>query len=152
MARVRIDSADFDVTDLYRELGASSAEVGAVVGFVGQVRAGDAVQDLQYLDLHHYPGMTERLIEDILQQAESRWPLLAALVYHRIGPLQPGEQIVFVGVAARHRGEAFEAASFIMDYLKTQATFWKREIDQKGSTWVESRASDLARKHQWQGK
>ena len=149
MSEVRVQSADFDLGAEIARLRAGDARVGAVVSFVGTVRDmndGDAVAELE---LEHYPGMTERALEDIVEQARARWPLYGALVIHRVGPMQPMEQIVLVAVSAAHRGEAFAACEFIMDYLKTEAPFWKKEQTPGGARWVDARATDDAAKAKW---
>lgn len=153
MAQISVQTEDFDLGAEYRQLCAGAPGAGAVVTFCGLVRefcdAGgeDGVRELR---LEHYPGMTEKSILEIVRQAEQRWHLLAVGVVHRVGVLRPGEQIVFVGVAGRHRGETFEAASFIMDYLKSEAPFWKKQITRDGSEWVGIRESDRAALVRWQ--
>lgn len=120
-----------------------------MVTFTGLVRDFEGQGSIDSLSLQHYPGMTEKLLQQIVDQANSRWQLLGTTVVHRVGKLLPSEQIVFVGVASQHRAAAFEAAQFIMDYLKTKATFWKK-VDQKGQQqWVESKASDQAASQRW---
>ena len=149
MIEVRVQSADFDLGLEVARLRAGDARIGAVVTFVGTVRDmndGDAVAELE---LEHYPGMTERALQDIVEQARARWPLYGALVIHRVGPMQPMEQIVLVAVSAAHRGEAFAACEFIMDYLKTQAPFWKKEHRAGGATWVEARVADDEAAGRW---
>ena len=145
----RVQQADFDVAGLQSGLLQGAAEEGAIASFTGYVRGGERGRELEAMVLEHYPGMTERCIQDFLEQAAGRWPLLAAAVVHRVGTLRPGEQIVWVGVAAAHREAAFAACEFIMDYLKTGAPFWKKEIGPSGSRWVEARADDLARAGRW---
>jgi molybdopterin synthase catalytic subunit len=147
--RVCVQAEDFDVAVLQRELLQGTHEEGAIAGFTGYVRASNRGHALMAMELEHYPGMTERSIEDIVREAASRWPVLAVTVIHRIGSLQPGEKIVWVGVASGHRETAFSACEFIMDYLKTRAPFWKREIRQDGASWVEARASDEDRASRW---
>lgn len=120
-----------------------------MVTFTGLVRDFEGQGSIDSLSLQHYPGMTEKLLQQIVDQANSRWQLLGTTVVHRVGKLLPSEQIVFVGVASQHRAAAFEAAQFIMDYLKTKATFWKK-VDQNGQQqWVESKASDQAASQRW---
>lgn len=123
---VNIQKADFDVAALQRELLSGASNEGAVAAFTGYVRRTNEERPVQTMELEHYPGMTEKSIEAILQEATERWPVLAAAVVHRIGPLQTGDQIVWVGVSAAHRGAAFSACEFTMDYLKTRAPFWKK--------------------------
>ncbi len=146
---VRIQSGDFDVGELQRLLLEGNTAAGASAVFVGTVRS-DAEDPVLQLELEHYPGMTERSIESIVEEARDRWSLLAARVIHRVGPLQPGEQIVYVGVASPHRGDAFSACEFIMDYLKTRAPFWKKETTSTGTRWVEARGSDEEAAARWQ--
>lgn len=145
---VSVQQADFDASALQRELVDGDTAVGAVATFVGCVRSA-ADDPLLQMQLEHYPGMTERSIEAIVEQARQRWSILAARVVHRVGVLCPGDQIVYVGVASAHRGEAFQACEFIMDYLKTRAPFWKKETTRDGSRWVESRQSDDAAAARW---
>jgi molybdopterin synthase catalytic subunit len=147
--RLSIQTEDFDLATEYQSLRQLSSEVGAVVTFTGLVRDFEGQGSIDSLSLQHYPGMTEKLLQQIVDQANSRWQLLGTTVVHRVGKLLPSEQIVFVGVASQHRAAAFEAAQFIMDYLKTKATFWKK-VDQNGQQqWVESKASDQAASQRW---
>jgi molybdopterin synthase catalytic subunit len=146
---VSVQLADFDVADLQRRLLSGSTEEGAVASFTGYVRGAAGDGRLQSMELEHYPGMTERSIRDILERACGRWPLLAASVVHRVGRLAAGEQIVWVGVASAHREAAFSACEFIMDYLKNEAPFWKKEEGPQGAHWVEARAGDRARAERW---
>ena len=122
---------------------------GAVASFVGLVRASNDGHSIRGMTLEHYPGMTEKALEEICAQARIRWKLLETLVIHRVGALQPGERIVLVGVSSAHRGEAFAACEFIMDYLKTRAPFWKREDTPEGARWVDARASDDTAAGRW---
>jgi len=122
---------------------------GAVVTFTGKVRSHNQGADVSALALEHYPGMTERALADIVNLARRRWPLQRVTVFHRVGELQTGEQIVLVGVGAAHRGAAFNAAEFIMDYLKTRAPFWKREVTAQGNRWVDARDSDTQAARRW---
>src|SRR6478672_1989920 len=124
--------------------------IGSLASFVGLVRdvnEGDAVRELT---LEHYPGMTEKALQDIVDQARRRWDIIDVCVIHRVGTLYPADQIVFVAVASAHRGEAFAACEFIMDYLKTQAPFWKKEQSPSGERWVEARATDDEAAQRWQ--
>jgi molybdopterin synthase catalytic subunit len=123
--------------------------VGALASFVGLVRAANDGHAIDAMTLEHYPGMTEKALEAISQEAASRWNILDTLVIHRVGPLKPGDRIVLVGVTSAHRGEAFAACEFIMDYLKTRAPFWKREDTPQGSRWVEARESDDRAADRW---
>ena len=146
---VAIQEEDFDVAALQRRLVAGNTAVGATASFIGTVR-GNSGETLLRMELEHYPGMTERCIGEILEEARTRWSLLAAQVVHRVGALVPGDQIVYVGVASSHRGDAFQACEFIMDYLKTRAPFWKKELSGQGARWVEARESDSAAADRWQ--
>lgn len=147
--RVAVQEADFDVSALQAELTDGSPTIGAVANFVGLVRS-SADDPVSGLELEHYPGMTERSIVEIVEQARSRWDVLGAIVVHRVGALLPGDQIVYVGVASGHRGHAFEACEFIMDFLKTGAPFWKKETTPAGSRWVEARSSDDEARQRWE--
>ncbi|MEP5766567.1 MAG: molybdopterin synthase catalytic subunit MoaE [Halieaceae bacterium] len=148
LAQVRIQPQDFDAAALQAELLSGDPVAGAVASFTGLVRS-DPAEPVLTLELEHYPGMTESSISEIIAEAESRWSLLAAIVVHRIGVLQPGEQIVYVGVSSAHRGEAFQACEFIMDYLKTRAPFWKKETTAAGRRWLDARDSDDAAARRW---
>ena len=153
--RVSVQEADFDVGAETEALAAGRPEVGAVASFVGYVRAdklaGESAEDqaVSAMTLEHYPGMTEKSLEAIVAEAESRWSLLGVRVIHRFGRLVPGDRIVFVGVAGSHRGEAFAACEFIMDYLKTRAPFWKKEDTPDGGRWVDAREADDAAAEKW---
>ena len=149
MIEVRVQPADFDLGLELSRLRAGDARVGAVVSFVGTVRDMNDGAQVSEMELEHYPGMTERALEDIVAQARGRWPLHGALVIHRVGPLLPREQIVLVAVSAAHRGEAFAACEFIIDYLKTDAPFWKKEATPHGARWVDARVSDDTAKAKW---
>jgi len=142
-----VQEADFDVGAEIAALSAGDDGAGAVASFVGLVRGGDIVE----MTLEHYPGMTETALAEIVAQARGRWQIRNVRVIHRIGRLLPGEQIVFVGVASSHRHDAFAACEFIMDYLKTQAPFWKKEETAAGSRWVDARESDDAALSRWGG-
>jgi len=148
-ARVRIQTEDFDLGAEVAALHAADARVGAVAVFVGTVRRLDGGQALDCLELEHYPGMTERAIEAMIDEARQRFEIFDALVLHRVGRLRLGEQIVLVAVTAAHRGESFRACEFLIDYLKTQAPFWKKEHGAAGSRWVDARASDDAALAKW---
>ena len=149
MSRVRVQESDFDVGIELAALTEGRLDVGAVASFVGLVRAANDGSAVSGMTLEHYPGMTERALEDICTQAHARWELRDSLVIHRVGALRPGDRIVLVGVAGAHRGEAFAACEFIMDFLKTRAPFWKREDTPEGSRWVEARASDDEAAGRW---
>jgi molybdopterin synthase catalytic subunit len=146
---VRVQKEDFDLGAEVARLRAGDPRIGAVVTFVGTVRDLNEGAQVAELELEHYPGMTERSLEDIVAQARVRWPLFGALVVHRVGPMQPMEQIVLVACSAAHRGEAFAACEFIMDYLKTEAPFWKKEQTPEGARWVDARSTDDAAKAKW---
>jgi molybdopterin synthase catalytic subunit len=144
---VSVQLEDFDVGAETSALSAGREDVGAVASFVGLVRGGEG---FIAMTLEHYPAMTAKALEDIVVQACARWELLDVRVIHRVGRLLPGERIVFVGVASGHRGAAFEACEFIMDYLKTRAPFWKKEETREGAHWVEARDSDEAALERWE--
>ena len=146
-----IQGEDFDVSALQSELLAGGAEAGAVACFTGLVRRENEGHAVQSVELEHYPGMTERSIQRIVDEARRRWPILAARVVHRVGRLSPGDRIVFVAVSSPHRAEAFAACEFIMDYLKTRAPFWKKERGPAGERWVDARQSDALAVERWQG-
>jgi molybdopterin synthase catalytic subunit len=149
---VRIQTEDFDAGAEIAALRAGNPAVGAVASFVGVVRDrndGDAVATLT---LEHYPGMTEKAIEAIVEEARSRWAIIDVTVVHRVGDLKPLDQIVLVVVAGGHRGDAFAACEFIMDYLKTRAPFWKKEQTPEGARWVDARASDDDAAERWAGR
>jgi len=146
---VRVQYADFDLSTELAALRAGHPDTGATVAFVGTVREMNGGGAVSLLELEHYPGMTESALADIVSQARSRWALIDVLVVHRIGALQASEQIVLVAVAARHRGEAFAACEFIMDYLKTRAPFWKKESSAEGTHWVDAREADEAALARW---
>lgn len=147
LTRIEVQEEDFSVAKEYELLSANS-DSGAVVTFSGLVRNTPDGQ-LKGLELEHYPGMTEKALNAIVKEASQRWPLQGVTVIHRVGYLPVNEQIVFVGVASGHRQQAFDAASFIMDYLKTQAPFWKKEYTQSGEQWVEAKTSDQQAADQW---
>ena len=145
LTRVRIQSADFDVAQELAQLRALDARVGAVCAFVGTVRdrhADAGAGSVSAMELEHYPGMTEKAIEAMIDAAQQRFAILGARVVHRIGLLQPLEQIVLVAVTSMNRRESFQACEFLMDYLKTQAPFWKKESTPEGARWVDARVSD----------
>ena len=147
---VRVQTADFDLSGEVRVLRADHPEVGAVVTFVGTVRDMNEGASVAELELEHYPGMTETALEEIVARACARFNLADALVVHRVGPMQPQEQIVLVVALSAHRGEAFAACEFIMDYLKSEAPFWKKEQTAEGARWVDARSSDDAALKRWQ--
>jgi molybdopterin synthase catalytic subunit len=147
---VRVQQADFDISAEIAALRAGNPKIGAIASFIGVVRdlnEGDSVAEMT---LEHYPGMTEKSVEAIITEARGRWQVMDALVIHRIGTLKPLDQIVLVVVSSAHRGDAFAACEFIMDFLKTQAPFWKKEQTGKGERWVDARAADDAAAERWQ--
>jgi molybdopterin synthase catalytic subunit len=146
---VSVQQADFDVAALQRQLLAGAQQEGAVATFTGYVRASNEQREVYTMELEHYPGMTENSVRDILLEATDRWPLFASSVVHRVGKLRPGDQIVWVGVSSTHREAAFSACEFIMDYLKTRAPFWKKELGPDGGHWVSAREKDTGRAVRW---
>ena len=147
---IRISEDDFDLGAEIAALRAGQPQVGAVVAFVGTVRDMNDGAQVAAMTLEHYPGMTEKSIQAIIDQACRRWHLFGTRVIHRIGPLLPQDQIVLVAVTSAHRGEAFAACEFIMDYLKSEAPFWKKEDTPAGARWVDARATDDAALGKWQ--
>ena len=146
---IRIQEQDFDVSAELAALRAADKRVGAVASFVGVVRDLNDGSHVSTLTLEHYPGMTEKALAKIIDEARHRWDFYDALVIHRVGPLEPGDQIVLVAVTSAHRGESFAACQFLMDYLKTRAPFWKEEQTAEGERWVEARASDDEAAARW---
>jgi molybdopterin synthase catalytic subunit len=139
---VSIQTQDFDVSQELAALRAGDARVGAVCTFLGTVRERNDGSAVSSMELEHYPGMTEKSIEAMMEEAQKRFDIYAARVIHRVGLLQPEDQIVLVAVTSAHRGESFQACEFLMDYLKTQAPFWKKEVTPQGARWVDARVSD----------
>ena len=146
---VRVQTEDFDAGAEIARLRAANPAVGAVASFIGVARDVNDGTAVATLTLEHYPGMTERALEDIVAQARARWNLLDVLVVHRVGELRPLDQIVLVVITSAHRGEAFAACEFVMDYLKTEAPFWKRETTPQGTRWVDARESDAGARTRW---
>lgn len=147
---VNVQNNDFDVGQEYSALIAEDTAAGAVVFFVGRVRDFNDGHSVTGLSLEHYPGMTEKVLEQILDDAKQRWQLVSARIVHRVGNLQLGDQIVFVGASSAHREHAFQAAQFLMDVLKTRAPFWKKEIQQEGRmVWVEGKNKDSEAAGRW---
>lgn len=146
---VRVQTEDFDIGAEIAQLRKGNAKIGAIASFIGLVRDMNEGDDVSTMTLEHYPGMTEKALEDIVALAKSRWELYDALVVHRVGRLLPLDQIVLVVVTSAHRGDAFSACEFLMDYLKTQAPFWKKEDTAKGARWVDARESDDAAAARW---
>ena len=146
---VRVQPEDFDFGNEVAALRAGKPEVGALAAFIGVVRDLNDGATISKLTLEHYPGMTERALTGICNDAASRWNILDALVVHRCGELRPTDQIVMVAVTSAHRGDAFEACAFIMDFLKTQAPFWKKEATPDGLRWVDAKSSDDEATERW---
>jgi molybdopterin synthase catalytic subunit len=149
---IQFQTHDFDLAQEYQQLRELSSTVGAVVTFTGLVRDFELDASIDSLSLQHYPGMTETLLQEIVDQANKHWDLIGSTVIHRVGELLPRDQIVFVGVASQHRADAFEAAQFLMDYLKTKATFWKKVSQDGKQHWVESKDSDTDAASRWNSK
>jgi molybdopterin synthase catalytic subunit len=150
MKQIQIQNKPLDIAALQAELWTGNPAVGAVVSFVGLMRDMNEGEPAESMLLEHYPGMTERALEQIVAEAGERWPVLAVRVVHRVGELRPLDAIVMVAVAAAHRGEAFQACEFIIDYLKTRAPFWKKERTAAGERWVEARTSDAEAERRWE--
>ena len=146
---VSVQTADFDIAAEIDALTADDRDIGAVVSFTGLVREMTGQGAIQTMELEHWPGMTERALEKIVEDARARWPLQGVRVIHRHGPLAPGDRIVLVLTASRHRQAAFEAAEFLMDYLKTRAPFWKKETGPDGAKWVDAREADDRAADRW---
>ena len=149
---IRIQEKDFDISAEIAALRKGDPRVGAVVTFLGAVRDMNDGSQVKGMTLEHYPGMTEKALQEILDQAKARWDIYQTLVIHRVGPLLPEDQIVLVAVTSAHRGEAFAACEFIMDYLKTAAPFWKKEDTPDGARWVDARVTDDAAMARWSKK
>ena len=147
---VRVQHEAFDPGAELNALHQTNTGVGAVVGFVGYVRDFNDGLEVRGMLLEHYPGMTEKSLDKIVLEAAQRWPLLKLEILHRVGALEPGEPIVFVGVASAHRQAAFQACDFVMDYLKTRAPFWKKENTEDGPRWVQGRESDEQAAQRWE--
>ena len=146
---IRIQKNDFDLSAEIAALRKGDPRVGAVVSFLGAVRDMNDGSQVKGMTLEYYPGMTEKALQEILDQAKARWDIYQTLVIHRVGPLLPEDQIVLVAVTSAHRGEAFAACEFIMDYLKTAAPFWKKEDTSEGARWVDARVTDEAAMARW---
>jgi len=148
-ARVSVQTQDFDLSAEVAALRAGDPGVGAIASFVGTVRDRNDGLGVSEMELEHYPGMTERAIEQMIDAALARFDIRAARVIHRVGRLLPRDQIVLVAVTSAHRGQAFQACEFLMDYLKTQAPFWKKEMTPEGARWVDARVADDAALQRW---
>lgn len=146
---VRVQEADFDIAGEIAAMRSGNPGIGAIASFIGVVRDINDGDSVSTMTLEHYPGMTEKSIADIIGEARGRWEVLAARVIHRVGTLRPTDPIVLVIVASGHRGDAFAACEFIMDYLKTRAPFWKKEVTPRGERWVDARASDDEAAGRW---
>jgi molybdopterin synthase catalytic subunit len=146
---VRVQTEDFDVGAEIATLRRGNPTVGAIASFIGLVRDANEGERVSEMTLEHYPGMTEKALEKIVEDAKSRWDIIDVVVVHRVGTLRPCDQIVLVIVSGAHRGEAFAACEFVMDYLKTQAPFWKKEQTPAGSRWVDARGSDDTAAERW---
>jgi len=146
---IRVQTEDFDIAALNHELLAGRTDVGAIASFIGLVRDLDG-DPLQTMTLEHYPGMTESALQGIASRAQQRWQIADLGIIHRVGALTPADQIVLVSVLSAHRADAFAASQFIMDYLKTEAPFWKKEVSEQGAKWVESRDSDALARKKWE--
>ncbi len=146
---VRVQTADFDLSTEIAALRGENPEIGAVVAFIGTVRDLNDGEDVTAMELEHYPGMTEKALEAIVEDAKRRWPGSEVLIVHRVGKLYPRDQIVLAAATSAHRQDAFDACSFVMDYLKTQAPFWKKETTPSGERWVDARVSDDAALARW---
>ena len=146
---VRVQTEDFDVSAEIKALRQGDARVGAVAVFVGTVRDRNDGATVSAMTLEHYPEMTQKALQDIIEQAKGRWDIYDTLIIHRVGPLQIEDQIVLVAVTSAHRGSSFQACEFLMDYLKTQAPFWKKEVTPEGSRWVDARESDDVALARW---
>jgi len=147
---IQIQQQDFDYAHEYQLLRGDSPDAGAIVCFSGLVRDLNLGSQVEKLVLEHYPGMTESVLQNLLEQARQRWDIKRAKIIHRVGELTLGEQIVFVGIASAHRKDAFAACQFLMDLLKTQAPFWKKEVSDQGQTWLDQRESDLDQEDAWE--
>ncbi|NCF29810.1 MAG: molybdopterin synthase catalytic subunit MoaE [Gammaproteobacteria bacterium] len=146
---IRVQTEAFDVADVIAGLGAGNPAIGAIASFIGLVRDVNDGAPVTTMTLEHYPGMTEKALQTIVADAHGRWDLIDVAVVHRVGELRPADPIVLVAVASAHRGDAFQACEFIMDFLKTRAPFWKREENSQGTRWVESRSSDARAAGRW---
>ena len=150
MSSVRVQTEDFDVSAEMLTLRKRNPKIGAVASFVGVVRDLNDGDSVSTLTLEHYPGMTEKSLEAIVQQAKERWDIYDALIVHRVGTMRPLDQIVLVIVTSAHRGESCQACEFLMDFLKTRAPFWKKEVTPEGERWVDARSSDDVAAKRWE--
>ncbi len=149
MIKINVQTEDFNVSEEYELLRKDNSDDGAIVFFCGQVRDINLGKTVSGLFLEHYPGMTEKSLHSIAEQAKERWPLNKVRIIHRVGQLNPSDQIVLVAATSAHRGAAFEATEFMMDYLKTRAPFWKKETSPDGEKWIEAKESDEQQLQRW---
>ena len=149
-SKVLVQEADFDVAQEIRWLRQGLPEIGAVASFIGTVRDVNENSEVRAMTLEHYPGMTEKALENVLKVADERFDVISAMIIHRVGPLLPEDQIVFAAATSQHRQQAFLACEFIMDYLKPEAPFWKKEDTPEGARWVSARDSDDCAKQRWE--
>lgn len=150
MKKISVQTGDFDASEELKKLCENRKDIGATVNFIGLVRDNNLDDDVTGLSLQHYPGMTEKALAEIAIEAEARWDILGYSIIHRVGDLKLGDRIVWVAIASPHRGDAFNACEFIMDYLKTKAPFWKKELLKDGSSrWLDARESDTNASSRW---
>lgn len=150
--QISVQQEPFDITAVQEEMRAENPAIGALVSFIGQMRDINEGDQVSTMTLEHYPGMTEKALEAIVKEAEERWELMGVRVIHRVGELRPHDPIVLVAVTSAHRGEAFQACEFIIDYLKTRAPFWKKEVTPEGERWVDARHTDNEAEERWAKK
>ncbi len=149
MNQIKVQTAPFDMAQIQESLRGANPKIGAVVTFLGQMRDFNEGDQVSTMTLEHYPGMTEKALQAIVDEADERWELMGIHVVHRVGPLKPFDPIVLVAVASAHRGEAFQACEFVIDYLKTRAPFWKKESTDEGDRWVDARHTDNQAEDRW---
>jgi len=149
MNTIQVQTDPFDIAGIQETLRGANPKIGAVVTFLGQMRDFNDGDDVTTMTLEHYPGMTEKALQAIVDEADERWALMGIHVVHRVGPLKPFDPIVLVAVASAHRGEAFQACEFVIDYLKTRAPFWKKETTDQGDRWVDARHTDNQAEDRW---
>lgn len=147
--QISVQTEPFDINAVQEEMRAESPAIGALVTFIGQMRDINEGDEVSTMTLEHYPGMTEKALEAIVEEAEERWDVMGVRVIHRVGELKPHDPIVLVAVTSAHRGEAFQACEFVIDYLKTRAPFWKKESTSEGERWVDARHSDDEAEQRW---
>ncbi len=149
MNQIKVQTAPFDMAQIQESLRGANPKIGAVVTFLGQMRDFNEGDQVSTMTLEHYPGMTEKALQALVDEADERWELMGIHVVHRVGPLKPFDPIVLVAVASAHRGEAFQACEFVIDYLKTRAPFWKKESTDEGDRWVDARHTDNQAEDRW---